>query len=81
MDALLSTRGGIRAAGLRTGTGSWTEGRTRTRVRRPRLSLGRVPRRSIGRLVARFPDLALHGEVTCNGRLNPRGAAAVPIAA
>lgn len=30
-------------------------------------------------LVTRFPDLALDGEVTWNGRLNLRGAASVPI--
>jgi cytochrome P450 len=34
---------------------------------------------AIGRLVSRFPNLALDGEVTWNGRLNLRGAAAVPI--
>ncbi len=34
---------------------------------------------AIGRLVTRFPNLALDGEVTWNGRLNLRGAASVPI--
>lgn len=37
---------------------------------------GRV---AIGRLVSRFPTLALTGEVTWNGRLNLRGASSVPI--
>ncbi|SDD91520.1 cytochrome P450 [Actinokineospora iranica] len=37
---------------------------------------GRV---AIGRLVRRFPDLALDGEVEWNGRINLRGAAKVPV--
>ncbi|WP_018683137.1 cytochrome P450 [Actinokineospora enzanensis] len=37
---------------------------------------GRV---AIGRLVERFPNLALAGEVTWNGRINLRGAAKVPV--
>ncbi|PPK69117.1 cytochrome P450 [Actinokineospora auranticolor] len=37
---------------------------------------GRV---AIGRLVERFPDLALAGDVTWNGRINLRGAAKVPV--
>ncbi|MGH3759831.1 cytochrome P450 [Actinophytocola sp.] len=39
---------------------------------------GRV---AISGLVTRFPDLALDGAVTWNGRLNLRGAASVPISA
>jgi cytochrome P450 len=37
---------------------------------------GRV---AIGRLVDRFPHLALNGDVVWNGRLNLRGAAQLPI--
>jgi len=36
-------------------------------------------RLAISRLVTRFPDLALAGDITWNGRLNLRGAASVPI--
>jgi cytochrome P450 len=36
-------------------------------------------RLAIGRLVSRFPSLALDGNVVWNGRLNLRGAASVPI--
>ena len=36
-------------------------------------------RLAIGRLVSRFPSLALDGEITWNGRLNMRGAQKVPI--
>jgi len=39
---------------------------------------GRV---AIGRLIRRFPGLALDGEITWNGRLNLRGPVAVPITA
>jgi cytochrome P450 len=38
-------------------------------------------RLAISRLVTRFPDLALAGDVTWNGRLNLRGAASVPVSA
>jgi len=36
-------------------------------------------RLAIGRLVSRFPSLALDGDVAWNGRLNLRGASSVPI--
>ncbi|MCT2584929.1 cytochrome P450 [Actinophytocola gossypii] len=36
-------------------------------------------RLAIGRLVSRFPNLALDGDVRWNGRLNLRGASSVPI--
>ena len=38
-------------------------------------------RLAISSLATRFPDLALAGDVTWNGRLNLRGAASVPVSA
>ncbi|HEX4247837.1 MAG TPA: cytochrome P450, partial [Pseudonocardia sp.] len=37
---------------------------------------GRV---ALGRLVRRFPDLALDGEITWNGRINLRGPVTLPV--
>jgi cytochrome P450 len=34
---------------------------------------------ALGRLTARFPGLALDGEVTWNGRINLRGPAHLPV--